>query len=65
MGGLVFADDVKMLYLILSGMQLMYNICALAKMVSHWSTNMNKGDLARLILLDLHKAFDMEIMIYC
>ncbi len=32
---------------------------ALAKMVSQWSTNMIKGDLTGLILLDLHKAFDM------
>ncbi len=32
---------------------------ALAKMVSQWSTNMNKRDLTGLILLGLHKAFDM------
>ncbi len=30
-----------------------------AKIVSQWSTNMNKGDLTGLILLDLCKAFDM------
>ncbi len=32
---------------------------ALAKMVTQWSTNVNKGDLTGLILPDLHKAFDM------
>ncbi len=32
-----------------------------SKIVSQWSTNMNnfKGNLTGMILLDLHKAFDM------
>ncbi len=32
---------------------------ALVKMVSQWSTNMNREDLTGLILLDLYKTFNI------
>ncbi len=32
---------------------------ALAKMVSKWASNINKGNLTGIVLLDLHKAFDL------
>ncbi len=32
---------------------------AISKMASQWAANMNDGNLTGLVLLDLHKAFDM------
>ncbi len=32
---------------------------ALAKIVSKWASNISKGDLTGIVLLDLHKTFDL------
>ncbi len=50
----------KLPHLAQSGFQ-NFHLCetALAKMVSKWASNINKGDLTGIVLLDLRKAFDL------
>ncbi len=50
----------NLLHLDQSGLR-KFNSCvtALSKMASKWTANMNDGNLTGLVLLDLHKAFDM------
>ncbi len=55
-----FLTDHKLLHLAQSGVRKFHSCeTALAKMVSKWASNINKGDLTGIVLLDLYKAFDL------